>query len=321
MSLAEPGQGVAFVSRTAKNNGVSAVVEPPADIVAHPAGSISVALSGSVLETFLQPAPFYTGFHVAVLTPKVDMSEEVKLFYCACLRANQYRYNYGRQANRSLKDIVLPDPTQTPAFISDMGVGMDGLASPQSKDGAIPLNEGQWAPFRLSDLFDIKKGKRLTKGDQQEGSTPFIGAIESNNGYSSRISASAIHEENTLTVSYNGSVAEAFFQPEAYWCSDDVNALYLKDQVLTVEIGLFLATVIRKEKYRFNYGRKWSLEKMQASIIRLPAKNFEGVVAPDFEFMTRYIQTLPFSSQLAPITEADTHSATPPITIGGFPGP
>ena len=39
------------------------------------------------------------------------------LFYCVCLRANKYRYNYGRQANRTLKDIMLPVPKKLPAWL------------------------------------------------------------------------------------------------------------------------------------------------------------------------------------------------------------
>lgn len=64
---------------------------------------------------------------------------------------------------------------------------------------------------------------------------------------------------------------------------------------MTAEIGLFLCTLIRKEKYRFNYGRKWHLERMKESVIRFPTtENGE----PDWNFMERYIKSLSFSSQL-----------------------
>jgi len=64
---------------------------------------------------------------------------------------------------------------------------------------------------------------------------------------------------------------------------------------MTPAIGLFVTTIIRQEKYRFNYGRKWHLERMQQSQIRLPA-NADGT--PDFAFMEAYVRRLPFSSQL-----------------------
>lgn len=38
------------------------------------------------------------------------------------------------------------------------------------------LNTSDWKEFLLSDIFDIRKGKRLTKENQTMGDTPFIGA-------------------------------------------------------------------------------------------------------------------------------------------------
>jgi len=91
-----------FVSRTAQNNGVSAIVKRVDNVTPLDAGLLTVAVGGSVLETFLQDEPFYTGFHVMVLAPKMPMTNAEKLFYCLCIRANKYRFSYGRQANRSL---------------------------------------------------------------------------------------------------------------------------------------------------------------------------------------------------------------------------
>ena len=152
-----------------------------------------------------------------------------------------------------------------------------------------------WQPFSLAALFDLKKGRRLTKANMIDGAVPFIGAIDSNNGVTAFVSQEAIHPGNTITVNYNGNgVAEAFYQPIPFRCSDDVNVLYPKFK-LTPAIALFLATVIRQEKYRFSYGRKWHLERMGQSVIRLPAKpNNE----PDWDFMEAYIRTFPFGSQI-----------------------
>lgn len=127
------------------------------------------------------------------------------------------------------------------------------------------------------------------------GYTPFIGAIDNNNGFVTSVGQPAIHEANTITVIYNGNgVAEAFYQPRPFWCSDDVNVLYPKFP-LTPTIALFIAALIRLERYRFNYGRKWHLERMKASVIRLP---IEGDGTPDWQYMEQYIMSLPFSSQI-----------------------
>jgi hypothetical protein len=165
---------------------------------------------------------------------------------------------------------------------------------PESSIPTPPLDISTWKSFKLIDIFDLKKGKRLTKSQMIPGSTPFIGSIDKNNGVSAYIGQEPIHSGNTITVNYNGSVAEAFYQPEPFWASDDVNVLYPKFK-LTPSTAMFLISMIRKEKYRFNYGRKWHLERMEQSFIKLPVQP-NG--APDWDFMEQYIKTLPFSSQI-----------------------
>lgn len=97
-----------FVSRTEKNNGVSAVVKQADDIPPNPAHTISVAGSGSVLSCFYQRLPYYSGRDLYILIPKKEFSVAEMLFYANCLQMNKYKYNYGRQANRTLKDILIP---------------------------------------------------------------------------------------------------------------------------------------------------------------------------------------------------------------------
>ncbi|WP_198926468.1 N-6 DNA methylase [Acidithiobacillus thiooxidans] len=156
-------------------------------------------------------------------------------------------------------------------------------------------NSAGWKAFKLSDLFDIKKGKRLTKANQTEGSTPYIGAVDSNNGVSGYIGQPAIHAGGTISINYNGSVAEAFYQPDPFWATDDVNVLYPCGFTLTAETALFLCTLIRLEKYRFNYGRKWHLERMRESVIKLPVTK-DG--EPDWDFIRNYVRSLPYGSEV-----------------------
>lgn len=110
-------KGINFVSRTSKNNGVSAKVKLLDDVAPIQGPVLSVAGGGSVLETFLQAEPFYSGRDLFYLRPRQPMTNEELLFYCACIRANQFRYSYGRQANKTLKDLVVPDRSSIPSWI------------------------------------------------------------------------------------------------------------------------------------------------------------------------------------------------------------
>lgn len=116
--LEQAPEGINFVSRSAQNNGVSAKVKRLADVEPIEAGVLTVAGGGSVLETFVQPEPFYSGRDLYYLRPLVAMSLPQKLYYCMCIRANKYRYNYGRQANRTLRDIMVPAMDEIPDWVS-----------------------------------------------------------------------------------------------------------------------------------------------------------------------------------------------------------
>lgn len=167
------------------------------------------------------------------------------------------------------------------------------------------FNFADWKEFKLNKLFTIKKGKRLTASDQIDGTNNYIGAIDSNNGISNHIAQSPIHLGNTISLSYNGSVGEAFYQYEPYWATDDVNALYPKFKGFNPYIGFFVCTILKKEKYKYSYGRKWTLYLMNNTVIKLPALkkdnkfviddhltfSSEGFI-PDWQFMEQYIKSL-----------------------------
>jgi type I restriction enzyme M protein len=160
---------------------------------------------------------------------------------------------------------------------------------------ATALSPEKWSPFRYDTLFDIRKGRRLTKDHMTEGATPFIGAIDSNNGYRQYVDVTPNHESNTITVNYNGNgVAEAFYQSAPFWASDDVNVLYPKF-ALNPYIAMFICALIRKEKFRFSYGRKWHLDRMKQSVLRLPTTPSGD---PNWDFIESYIKSLPHSGSI-----------------------
>jgi hypothetical protein len=297
LTKSDSQERIAFVSRTTRNNGVVAYVEPVPGIEPAPAGELTCALSGNgILSTFLQERRFYTAFHVARLAPKRPLSKAQMLYYAMCIKANAYRYSYGRQANRTLKDIVVPDVSEIPQYVEGADTTLfEGAQEPEISDQAPALDTTSWTPFLLRQLFEIRKGKRLTKAAMRPGDTPFISAMDSNNGLRQRVSAEPMHPANLITVNYNGNgVAEAFYQPEPFYASDDVNVLYPQFE-LDSAVALFICAVIRLEKYRFNYGRKWNLDRMKESAIRLPV---DSRGSPNWAWMRRYILSQNFSSQL-----------------------
>lgn len=122
--------GIRFVSRRKRNNGVSAYIRAVKGVDPFAGGQITCALNGEggVLYSFLQEEPFYTAYHLAVLRPKEQMTVEELLFYCVCVRANRFRYSYGRQANRTIRSIMVPARASIPRWVyGSLGRAVAGL--------------------------------------------------------------------------------------------------------------------------------------------------------------------------------------------------
>lgn len=128
----ETDDGVNFVSRTESNNGVSSRIAPVDGLPPQQAGLITTATGGSVLSTFLQPDPFYSGRDLYVMEPKEKrVGNGTKLFLTTVLEANKFKFNYGRQANKSLPHIQLRLPIKrnsdgTPVIDPKMSFHVDG---------------------------------------------------------------------------------------------------------------------------------------------------------------------------------------------------
>ncbi|MDR7279898.1 restriction endonuclease subunit S [Catenuloplanes atrovinosus] len=290
LTMSDGDSGIAFVSRTAKNNGVSAWVEKLPATPPLPAGLLTVSLRSRnhALATFVQPRDFYTGFHVFVLRPRHAMSINEKIWWAQCIEHNRYRYNFGRQANRSLADLLVPN--SAPEWVSL--VVPPRLTSTSTEDLA-DLNQVPWSKISLTDVFDIKRGSGGTTRDLREGATPFVSAIAHSNGISARVDRLAAHPAGSISVvsNGNGGMGFAFYQPEAFVASGDVSVLE-PHEPLTVGAALFICTVIKNERYRWHFNRKWTTSRLKDSGIYLPV---DGNGKPYWALMEKYMRSLPLA--------------------------
>ena len=101
---------VPFVSRTAKENGVSAFVQRSKDLNINPPKTISVSAGGSVMECFFQPIEYYSGRDLYYLRPLQTQSTYCMFFLITLLKMEKYRFNYGRQVNKSLPNLGIKLP-------------------------------------------------------------------------------------------------------------------------------------------------------------------------------------------------------------------
>lgn len=258
--------GVNFVGRAATNNGVTARVLAPEGLIPGQRGEITVSLNGQggALASFVQPTSFITGYHVMILTPKnLEMSTVERLWWARCIWANHYRYGFGRQANRTLMSLQLPDTV--PDWVLDLpeptAAGLNLSALFGDIDLSPPRSEEE--VVRVDQLFDLRYGHSLELNRLKQVEVPqgvnFVGRSASNNGVTARVAipnGAMPGQPGEITVALGGSVLSTFVQPESFLCGRDVMILSPKDLSMSKGERFWWAHCIAANQYRYNYGRQ-----------------------------------------------------------------
>lgn len=288
-------KAVSFVSRTESNNGVSAFVERDNDITPIPAGTLTVAGGGSVLATFLQPYEYYSGRDLFYLVPKRKMSERELIYYSICIHKNKYRYSYNRQANRTLRDILIP--AEVPQKFINLKIKKLSNKSASNKKNS--LSNRKWRSFLIKDLFKLERGKcgSAEKLLEKGGEINYIGAKKDNNGSMYKV----VRNEKFVTKGNcivfigdgQGSVGYTTYQPDDFIGSTTLSVGRNKN--LDKYSGLFIVTLLDRERFKYSFGRKWNGEKLKNTKIKLPVDK-NG--SPDWKFMEDYIKSLPYSAEI-----------------------
>ena len=269
-ALEQDKNGINFVSRTSKNNGVSAKVKKIPTVDPLPEGTITVAGGGSVMETFLQMKPYYSGRDLYYLTPKVEMSNEVKLFYCHCLRSNKYKFSYGRQANVTLPDLPIPTLESIPEYVLHMSIKEYGKEL--IKQTEFPVDNSEYPlstkNVPLDNLFYIENGiasSQVIRSDIKESENwiPYIRPSyrqeTSIDAYVNKnlVPSDKVFPAGTLYVSTNGQGSHTFsyVSTTEFVANSDVSVLIPK-RAMSLQEKLFYAQCITNNRYKFSYGRK-----------------------------------------------------------------
>ncbi len=291
---------IPFVSRTEKNNGISSFVEQELDVEPNQGHTLSVAVGGSVLSTFYQPLEYYSGRDMYILSSKKQLSVIEMLYYAKVISLNKYRYNYGRQANRTLKDILIPKDISN-KIKNKLSFFYKNTLNYISKEALnckkIKLSTNDWYSFKLTELFEIRKGERLAIYDriQSDYNIPLITASSENNGIIESISYLDFQfnkqiNENKITIDMFFNV---FYHEYKYFSDDNVHTL-IPNFKYNKYILLFIVTVLKKHNYKYSFGRQSRIHRIEKEYIKLPIKNNK----PDFKYMENYIKSLKYSASI-----------------------
>ncbi len=293
-----------FVSRQSVNNGVVCHVKRMSDIEPNPAHTLSIAVSGSVLSTFYHDYEYYSGRDVYVAKPKFELSKAEMLYYCYVIEQNKYRYNYGRGANKSFRNLLVPSYDELPDYVKKQKIEIDFEEKPILPN-RLKINPKEWVWFRIGNYFDkpykataYNAIELISCPKENKESIAYITRTDENNGckdYVVNDGFSDIESGNAITI--GDTTATIFYQENDFICGDHM--VILRSSHLNKYVGLFVTSLLNKERFRYNYGRAFNKGIISDTKLKLPAiKNAKGEYEPDWQWMEDYIKGLPYSGCL-----------------------
>lgn len=284
---------VPLISSTSLNHGIYGFfnIEPKYENV------ISVARTGSVGWTFFHDYRCCIDDNCIVLKPKAKLPISQLIYISMLINKDKYRYMYGRQVTPSrIGNIKLPD---MPNFVSKKTLPDVSEIKKSIINKKLSFFGIKWKKFLIKDLFKLEKGKcgsaekLLEKGDE----ISYVGAKKESNGFMYKV----VRDERFVTKGNcivfigdgQGSVGYSTYQSDDFIGSTTLSVG--RNENLNKYVGLFIITLLDKERFKYSFGRKWNGEKLKNTKIKLPMDKNGN---PDWKFMEDYIKSLPYSAEI-----------------------
>ncbi len=176
------------------------------------------------------------------------------------------------------------------------------------------LNTSNWIPFSLEKIFErIEPTKGTTTDALSVGNEiPYICASKKNNGFDYM----AARDGNEQFISKGNCIVliQIGAGGAGYATYQDVDFIGMAGKTiacytnhLNKERGLFLATLLSQERFRYCYGRSWTGERLNSTKIKLPISSHGDI---DWEWIDSYMhacmQSIPTSKNLSKNDKVDT---------------
>lgn len=147
------------------------------------------------------------------------------------------------------------------------------------------ISNRTWKPFRITELFTVRKGNENNMHALPVGHTPLVSARKVNNGYKGFVCSSPHHifpgHCITLNNDGDGGAGLAYYQPHPMFLDTHVTALYPRRKMSSHSL-IFIAKCISLQEKYFGHGHSINVKRLRTFTFMLPVAS-DGM--PDFAFM------------------------------------
>lgn len=300
---------IPYVTRTEPNNSVDCFVSNATDLKKEKGNALIIGDTTATVS--YQPQSFIAGDHIVVIYANW-LNKWTGLYMACLLNKERYKYCYGRAyvidsikntvvylpAKKDEKNQYIPDWAWIENYMQSLSVDFPQTNNKHNQD-KLPPKEYQ---FKISEIFDrIVPTKGVTTDDLIAGTDiPYIAATKAMNGLMNFAAREGneefISEGNCIVfiqLGAGGSGYATYQDKEFIGMSGKTCCGYSK--YLNKYNGLFLATILCQERFRYSFGRSWTGNRLLNTTIRLPAKlNAQGKYEPDWQYMENYVKSLPY---------------------------
>jgi len=303
---------IAYISSTKFNNGITGYVTPPEYMTIHE-NVLTLNNSGSIGYCFYHNYKFVCSDHctvIDILDKNMILNIYIAMFLKPIIEKIAIKYGFAREMSneRLEKENVLlpidskgnPDWKFMQTYIKNLSKTIiysnQNITHKQHIKNNLDIKN--WKDFYIggdNGLFIIEKGQEIIS-NLCIGKSPLISASKYNNANSgSYDNHKRKFSANKISVASNGTVGKSFYHDYDFIATSDANVLLLKNYELNKYLAQFLCVIIEHEMFRYGWGRKWGLDRMKQSVIKLP---IDAHGNPDWEYMENYIKSLSYSSSL-----------------------
>lgn len=325
--LLEDGDEIAYVGAKKSENGVMRYVKREEKLVSR--GNCIVFIGdgqGSVGYSLYQPVDFI-GSTTLIAGYNEHLNPYNAAFLVSVLDLERFRYSFGRKYK---KEVVANTKIQLPAIKLDNGdytpdwkymedfvkdqiipqlpkkaqrVWLQKYDTSPQKQEIMKLNTEEWEWFSVENFCEYPyKAKAYNANELTEclSNDPkailYVTRTDVNNGckgYVVNDGFEAVERGNAITI--GDTTSTIFYQNKDFICGDHM--VVLRSKFFNIYTGLFITALLNKERFRYNYGRAFTMDIIAKSRIKLPVTPSGE---PDWKFMEDYIKSLPFSRNVEP---------------------